>query len=137
MTTTKRPKSAPKPTAPKTTPSGRRIVAGLRDLVATMEAGGMAAVQAKFTTHKPVLPLDTPSATVADVADIRRAIGATPLTFAALLGVDANTLREWERGKGVLPGVAARFLAEIRRDPAYWQRRLTADAPRTAGPAPA
>lgn len=121
MTTPKRPK--PAKAARKTTRNGRRIVAGLRDLVAALDAGGMAAVTAKFTTTKPTTDV-LATATVAEVADIRRAVGVAPPAFAAFLGVEAETLREWERGRGRLSGPAARFLAEIRRDPEYWKARL-------------
>lgn len=126
MTTPKRPK--PAKAARKTTRNGRRIVAGLRSLVATLDVGGMAAVATKFTTTKPTADV-LATATVAEVADIRRAIGVAPPTFAAFLGVDSETLREWERGRGTLSGPAARFLAEIRRDPEYWKSRLASGSP--------
>jgi DNA-binding transcriptional regulator YiaG len=136
MTTAKKPKPVKK-SAGKTTANGRRIVAGLRDLVVTMKAGGMDAVRKKFTTYTPSFIVDTPSVTIAEVAEVRQTVGAEPETFAAFLGVDVDTLRGWEGGKGSLPDIAARFLAEIRRDPTYWRQRLTVLPARTPAPPPA
>jgi DNA-binding transcriptional regulator YiaG len=44
--------------------------------------------------------------------------------FAKLLGVSLNTVRAWEQGVNHPSDMACRFLDEIRRDPAYWVRRL-------------
>lgn len=44
--------------------------------------------------------------------------------LAELLGVSFNTIQAWEQGVNQPSDMTCRFLDEIRRDPAYWMRRL-------------
>ncbi|MBX9583930.1 MAG: helix-turn-helix domain-containing protein [Gemmataceae bacterium] len=105
----------------------RDLIRGLEELVAAAEAGGMAEVEKRFRVTRvrrpafPRVPAD-PQA----VAAVRAAVGASPAAFAALLGVSANTVRAWEQGASRPSGMAARFLAEVRDDPAYWRKKFEA-----------
>lgn len=113
------------------------VIADLAELVETAKAGGMAAVEQKFTvrTVRRGSGFDKPTLSAADVAAVRDLVGASQPVFAALLGVSANTVRAWEQGVNAPSGMAARFLAEIRRDPAYWKARVH-EAATAAEPAP-
>jgi putative transcriptional regulator len=107
-------------------PAVAEMIAGLKDLVETMKAGGMAAVEKKFrvTRYKPLGP---PATTAAQVVAVRDALGVSQAVFAAWLGVSASTVQGWEQGVNPPAGAAARLIAEIRHDPAYWRKRLAAE----------
>ena len=111
------------------TATGRALLAGLEQVVSAMEAGGMAEVERRFTVHRvPVRAFTRPTFAPADVVAVRAAVGASQAVFAAMLGVSANTVRAWEQGVNPPSGMAARFLDEVRRDPAYWTTRVQAAA---------
>jgi DNA-binding transcriptional regulator YiaG len=108
---------------------GKTIVGGLEDLLATMRAGGMPAVEKKFTVRRVKrVTFDRPVFRGPDVAAIRAALGVSQPVFAALLGVSPNTVRAWEQGVNPPSRMAARFLAEIRNNPEYWKAQVRAAA---------
>lgn len=108
-----------------TTALGRRAVAGIEAVTAALRDGGMEAVGKKFTVRKvrreslPRVPADP-----AAVAAVRASVGMSQAAFAALLGVSVGAVRGWEKGTKRPSRMAARFLGEIRGDPAYWKRRV-------------
>ena len=55
---------------------------------------------------------------------MRKAIAASQVVFAKLLGVSPNTIRSWEQGVNDPSHMARRFLDEIRFNPEYWKQRL-------------
>jgi len=66
---------------------------------------------------------------VIDVRAIRRTIGLSQQKFAALYGIPAATLREWEQGRRVPDGAARAYLTVIRalpRETAIALRRAAA-----------
>lgn len=133
----KRPSGAKKPAAKgkgrtRRNPFFDEMLADLKELVETMKTGGMEAVEKKFTVRrvKPAV-LKPPAATAAQVVAVRDALGVSQAVFAAWLGVSASTVQGWEQGVNPPAGAAARLIAEIRHDPAYWRKRLAAEM--TAG----
>lgn len=62
--------------------------------------------------------------TPAQIVEARAALGASQAVFAHFLGVSPQAVRAWEQGTQKPSGIASRFIGEIRRDPAYWLRRL-------------
>lgn len=108
-----------------TTAFGRRVLAGMRAVNAALRAGGLPAVEKKLTARRlkraalPSVPADP-----AAVVGVRATVGASQAAFAALLGVSVGAVRGWEKGTKRPSRMAARFLGEIRGDPAYWQRRV-------------
>jgi DNA-binding transcriptional regulator YiaG len=104
---------------------GRRLIAGMEELVETMEGGGMEAVRKKFTVRKVrVTKFDVPLLDRSDVFAIRDTLGVSQPVFAALVGVSPSLVKAWEQGTKAPSGVALRFLAEIRRNPKYWMQRV-------------
>lgn len=119
----------PKPTPEQSTPFGRRLIASMEELLETLEAGGMAAVEKKFTVYRaPAISFPKPSLDKAAIVAIRAAVGASQPVFASLLGVSPATVRAWEQGANAPSGIALRFLAEVRDNPDYWKGRLKAAA---------
>lgn len=110
----------------KHSPVGRLIIEGLDELIETLEAGGMAAVEKKFTVRRvKVTRFDVPSLKKADIVAIRASLGVSQPVFASLLGVSPALVKGWEQGLRKPSGIALRFLAEIRRNPKYWKGRVT------------
>lgn len=103
---------------------GEEVLEGLRDVVDTLKAGGMAAVEKKFTVWRVKVPFPRPAYSAADVAAIRGELGVSQTVFAAMLGVSPNTVRAWEQGVNPPSGMAARFLNEVKRNPEYWRGRI-------------
>src|SRR4051794_32826232 len=88
---------------------GETIISRMQKLVDTLQAGGMAAVEKKFTVHRVRRTVfEKPTLTAADVAAIRADLGVSPAVFAALLGVSPNTVRAWEQGANTPSGLAVR-----------------------------
>lgn len=126
-TMSRRKKNAPppRPTPEQSTPLGKKLIEGMEELLETMRAGGMAAVEKKFTVHRAkLIVFEKPALGKADVLAIRTALGASQPVFASLLGVSPATVRAWEQGVNAPSGMASRFLAEVRADPDYWKARL-------------
>ena len=127
MTTTKR-----KPTQRKATPLGKsrsgsvadRIVSRLTHFTKALESGE--AVSEKFTVRTIRLNLQPTAYDTESVRKTRELLNLSQPLFAKFLGVSVQTVRAWEQGDNVPSDMACRFLDEINRDPAYWQRRLRA-----------
>lgn len=119
----KRPSAKPTPEA--NVSFGTRLNAGMEKLVLTLEAGGMAAVEKKFTVRwVKKAQFAKPQLGKADVVAIRTSLGASQPVFASLLGVSPATVRAWEQGVNEPSGMAVRFLVEIRSNPNYWKARI-------------
>jgi putative transcriptional regulator len=103
---------------------GEEMIRDMHDLVATLKAGGMPAVEKKFRVTRLQPPPAPPAFDAEDVKAVRAELRASQPIFAALLGVSPATVRAWEQGQKKPSGMARRFLAEIRRDPDYWRKRL-------------
>jgi DNA-binding transcriptional regulator YiaG len=111
-----------KPPPEQGSPIGRRLIAGMENLLATMKTGGLAAVEKKFTVRRVKTgKFEVPALAKEDVVSIRESLGVSQPVFASLLGVSAALVKAWEQGLKVPTGVALRFLAEIRRNPEYWK----------------
>jgi DNA-binding transcriptional regulator YiaG len=97
----------------------------MESLLATMKAGGLAAVRKKFTVRKvKVATFEVPALGKADVVAVRESLGVSQPVFAGLIGVSPALVKAWEQGLKVPSGIALRFLAEIRRNPDYWKGRV-------------
>ena len=129
MTLTKR-----KPVRRKTTPRGKsptgsvagRIVSRLTAFTKALESD--AVVSDKFTVRTIRLNLQPTSYDPAAVRKTRDLLKLSQPLFAKFLGVAVQTVRAWEQGDNIPSDMACRFLDEINRDPAYWQRRLQSAA---------
>jgi putative transcriptional regulator len=114
-----------KPQPHESTPLGRRLIANMEKLINTAKAGGMAAVEKKFTVRRVRRgAFPKPGLRAADIVAIRHRLGLSQALFADLLGAAVNTIQAWEQGTNTPSGIASRFLAEIQRDPDYWKARI-------------
>jgi putative transcriptional regulator len=116
-----KPRAAKKKTG---SPIIAEMIRDMQVLVATLEAGGMAAVEKKFRVTRLQPPAAPPAFDAKGVQAVRAELRASQPLFAALLGVSPATVRAWEQGQKKPSGMARRFLDEIRRDPDYWRKRL-------------
>ena len=123
-----------KPVRRKTAPRGKspagsvagRIVSRLTAFTKALESD--AAVSDKFTVRTIRLNLQPTSYDPAAVRKTRDLLKLSQPLFAKFLGVAVQTVRAWEQGDNIPSDMACRFLDEINRDPAYWQRRLQSAA---------
>jgi DNA-binding transcriptional regulator YiaG len=114
-----------KPSPDKSSPLGSRIIAGLEGVLTAAKAGGLAAIEKKFTVRRlKRTTFEKPALGRADVLTIRTSLGTSQTVFAEMLGVSVATVRAWEQGVNEPSGIAVRFLAEIRANPEYWKGRL-------------
>ena len=113
--TKKRP--APRrPTPEQSSAIGQRLIAGMESLLSTMKAGGLVAVEKKFTVRKvKMAKFEVPTLGKDDVVAIRNSLGVSQPVFAGLIGVSPALVKGWEQGSKVPSGAALRFLAEVRR----------------------
>jgi putative transcriptional regulator len=119
MATKKKP--GPRPPAKKESVADQAI-ATLTEFVEGLEAGRPIEELATVRTHRVAFP--NPPVGASDVRAIRKALNVSQAVFAQLIGASAPTVRAWEQGQKKPSGVARRFLAELRSDPAYWMRRV-------------
>ena len=121
-----------KPTQRKATSRGKshsgsvadQIVSRLTNFTNALESG--ATVSEKFTVRTIRLNLEPTAYDTESVRKTRELLHLSQPLFAKFLGVSVQTVRAWEQGDNVPSDMACRFLDEINRDPAYWQRRLRA-----------
>lgn len=105
--------------------AGKRIVAGLGGVLASLKSGGLPEVERRFKTGRVKrAELQVPGVASADVRGIRGKLDVSQDVFAGLLGVSTNTVRAWEQGVNPLSKIAARFLDEVNRNPEYWKQRV-------------
>jgi putative transcriptional regulator len=105
---------------------GQEIIASLNEFKTALGRGER--ISQRFTVRKVVLDLEPMAYRPDDVRKIRNSLGASQAIFAKFLGVSVQTVRAWEQGEKSPRDVACRFMDEIRRDPAYWRKRLASVA---------
>jgi len=104
---------------------GQEIIAGLADAVATARGGGLRAVGKKYTVRRVKrMEFDHPEMNPADVVSIRQSLSASQAVFGRMIGVSPGTIRAWEQGRKTPSPLARCFLAEVKRNRAYWQGQL-------------
>lgn len=105
----------------KVSPAERELIEGLEEFVHDLKAG--VSIESKYTCRRVVLDLPPRSDSAQKIKATRRRLNASQALFAQFLGVSVKTVQAWEQGK-TPSEMAARFLDEIERNPAYWQQRL-------------
>jgi hypothetical protein len=105
---------------------GAEFIAGMEQLLATLEAGGVKAVKEKYGIPPPpaVVILKVSPAGAKDVKAARQALGVSVPVFALILGASEPAVRAWEQGTKSPPGAVSRLIGEIRHDPTYWRKRF-------------
>jgi putative transcriptional regulator len=104
---------------------GAEMIAGMEQLLATMETSGKKAVMEKHGIPPPPgVALKVPTAGKKEVKAARQALGVSQPVFALILGASVQAVRAWEQGTKPPSGVARRLIGEIRHDPAYWRKRF-------------
>lgn len=132
-TTRRKGKAGKAKPAPKQTPGGR-MLDGMREVLAALKAGGMTAVEKKFTVRRVKVTAIRPAAvSPATVTKLRASMGVSQAVFAAWVGVSPSTVQGWEQGVNPPTGAAARMLAEMDRDPAHWRARVAEDLAGASG----
>jgi putative transcriptional regulator len=58
------------------------------------------------------------------IRQVRATLGLSQALFAQFLGVSIATVQAWEQGVKSPAKMACRFMDEMLRDPAQWQRRV-------------
>lgn len=102
---------------------GAEVIAGLEQILATLEAGGVKAVDEKYGIPPPPAVV-VPVLKAKDVKAARQSLGVSQSAFALILGASVQAVRAWEQGTKPPSGVARRLIGEIRHDPDYWKRRF-------------
>src|SRR5258708_26693878 len=82
-------------------------------------------IQNKYTCRKVEFRLKPRPYNPHAVRQTRDLLRASQKVFAMFLGTSVKTIQAWEQGNGNAPSkMACRFMDEIRRNPAYWRKRL-------------
>jgi DNA-binding XRE family transcriptional regulator len=105
---------------------GAEFIAGMEELIATLDAGGVDLMMKKHGIPPPpaMVMLGPPAVGPKEVKAAREALGVSQPVFALVLGTTVQAVRAWEQGKKSPTGAARRLIGEIRHDPAYWRRRF-------------
>jgi putative transcriptional regulator len=98
------------------------LIAGLNELADALESDGD--LGGRFNCYRMQLDLKPRSYGPKLVKSTRTLLGASQTVFARFLGVSPSTVRQWEQGQNDPNPMACRFMDEIRRNPAYYTRRL-------------
>lgn len=98
------------------------LIAGFAELVEALEAGED--IGKKFNCYSLQLDLRPETYTPEMVKETRKKLGASQMVFARFLGVSPKSVSQWERGISHPNSTAGRFMDEIRRNPAYYIKRL-------------
>jgi DNA-binding transcriptional regulator YiaG len=109
---------------PKPSNVGDEMIAGMRELVAAMQAGGMPAVRKRFTVRR-VRVAPPPALRPADVKAVREKLNASQPVFAGFLGVSPHLVKAWEQGFKTPQGPARLLIADMAENPARWAKRLS------------
>lgn len=111
----------------KTRPTvGQRLMQGMREMDRWLASGKP--LEAYFTA-RTVGTIPVPSQyRGAQIAELRRQLGASQAVFAQLIGASVPLVRAWERGGREPSTMARRLLDEIARDPSRWAQMLRAAA---------
>ena len=99
------------------------IVDELDEFAAAVARGQQLAT--KFNCRTVAVDFGTPAYDGGLVKKTRAVLGASQAIFAQLLGVSPKTVRAWEQGVNVPHEASCRLMDEVRRDPAYWRKRLS------------
>jgi DNA-binding transcriptional regulator YiaG len=96
----------------------------VEDLLASAEEFGAmvregAQPEDRFVVHKLAIP-DPPHYSPASVLKLRKKIGVSQGTFAAMVGVSRILVQSWERGVRKPSALARRLLQTISRNPNAW-----------------
>ena len=97
---------------PRTSPLGRRLVAGLKDALA----------DARGELELPSYGVTAPEHV--DVAGLRRRLGLSQVAFARTFGLDVTALHAWEQGRRRPDRAARILLAVIAKEPQAVLRAL-------------
>lgn len=109
----------------KRTTFGSEILSRLeRFAVAVESLPASEPLASRFTVRTVRLNLPVPACSPAEVKATRELLGASQAIFAQFLGVSVSAVQDWEQGAKPPQGSACRLMSEIRRDPAYWRKRL-------------
>jgi putative transcriptional regulator len=101
---------------------GQEIIDGLGTFAEALRKGDD--IAARFTCRTVVLDLVPSDYPPKRVRQVRAALGLSQALFAQFLGISVATVQAWEQGVKAPAKMACRFMDEIFRDPAQWQRRI-------------
>jgi putative transcriptional regulator len=101
---------------------GQEIIDGLGAFAQALKKGDD--ITARFTCRKVVLDIAPSDYPPKRVRRVRAALGLSQRLFAQFLGVSVASVQAWEQGVKVPAKMACRFMDEILRDPAQWQKRV-------------
>jgi DNA-binding transcriptional regulator YiaG len=101
----------------KHTRAGRKIIAGLREIVEALESGEP--LETRFTVREVGIP-DPGEYNAKAIRALRHQLGLSQRLFAHLMGVSVILEQAWEQGRRFPGATARRLLDEIRRDPKHW-----------------
>jgi DNA-binding transcriptional regulator YiaG len=110
--------------ARKRSPIVEEVIGDLTEYVDALDAGGRAEVERRFTVRRIKLVAGPPEVGAADVKAARESLGVSQALFAQFLGVSPQLVKGWERGARTPVGAARRLLADIRRHPDHWRKRV-------------
>jgi putative transcriptional regulator len=109
----------------KHTKAGRKILAGLEEIVDALESG-------KRLTGRiysgPVKVAEPGQYSPSDIFAIRQKLHVSQAVFAELLGISTVLAQSWEQGRRIPHATARRLLDEINRDPSRWARMVRKSA---------
>jgi DNA-binding transcriptional regulator YiaG len=103
---------------------GDEMIAGMKELIATMHAGGMPAVKKHFTVRR-VRVAHPPALRPQDVKAAREKLNASQPVFAGFLGVSPSLVKAWEQGLKTPQGPVRLLIADMGADPVRWAGRLS------------
>lgn len=106
-------KTRTKRAAVKSSPLGRRLIAGLKEALA----------HARGELDLPGYTVTVPSEV--DVAKLRHSLGLSQNAFARAFGLDVTAIHAWEQGRRRPDRTARILLAVIAKEPEAVQRALT------------
>lgn len=97
------------------------ILEALSDFTDALEKGEVTERFSRRTIQLDLVPTRYDSELVKKT---RKLLRVSQTLFARFLGVSSKTVRAWEQGAHIPHAMARRFMDEIRRDPAFWMKRL-------------
>jgi DNA-binding transcriptional regulator YiaG len=101
----------------------QEIVDGIDEFTAAVASGRPLAT--KFNCRTVTVDFGSPEYDGELVKKTRAVLGASQTIFAQLLGVSPKTVRAWEQDVNLPHEASCRLMDEVRRDPAYWRKRLS------------
>jgi putative transcriptional regulator len=103
-------------------PVGSEIVEALEEVKKALNSNEP--LNEHFTVHTYRVNVSAREYGPGEVKAVRELLELSQPLFARFLGVDAETVRSWEKGIRTPSKVARRFMDEISANPAYWRSRL-------------